>query len=419
MVRIAVDSNEHTNGASCPGIDTNDTLLQYLLHNQWPVEVCKVDNISNDYTYYYPIYPQEFKLSMDVKGKNVMDHIPTTTISKLSTNKNLNLLIYFPWEGFDLNLFNYTVVKFLNMCVEKHNIPSEKIYFVYGDINIRNTITKLPVPCLVPKSNMIGLSIFEYVSYIDSTKNNLIPDTHLKSLKGFNRPKRFLFKNGNARPHRTFLLGAFKHLDILDKFYYSWLNHYGENFDDRYFNSFFRSFSLDSTPYEDYIEAFKQLNEKSPIVLDILPESMHSRENQIKQDNKYTINSYATLVSETVIDIENRGSLFMSEKTFQPLYQLHPFVTVSCAGTLEYLRKCGYETFPELFDEGYDKITDKAERLNHIVNTVKTFVNKPITEVNDIYYSDTFLDKLIHNRQIHAQRQGRSELFKLINWLTK
>lgn len=419
MIRLLFDNKSSVNIPHCPGIDTYNSIFHILLYNGWPVELVEPDEVTNDVDYFYTVKPQEFLLNMNISQKTMIDYIPENSLNLIKNHQRVKFLVYFPWEGFDLSLYDYTVVRFFNHCVEHHNIPADKIYFVYGDRNIEHILDTLDVKFKIPYKNILGVNIFEYISYIDSTKNTLVPTDHLRSLKGYNKPKRFLFKNGNARPQRAYLLGAFHHLDLLKHFHYSWLNHYNVELNDRYLNSFFRSFSPDDTQYKEYIDSFKKLNENAPIVLDKNPDAMTSRENQILQSDKLTIDSYVTLVSETVVDMNDRGCLFTSEKTYQPIYQLHPFISVGCPGTLEYLRECGYETFPELFDETYDKMENKADRLNAIVKEVDKFTKIPTDKLNDIYYSEYILDKLVHNRLKFNQRQGRSEFFRFINWISK
>lgn len=419
MIRLLFDKKHSVNIPDCPGIDSYNSIYHILLYNGWPVKLVEPDEITDDVDYFYTVKPQEFSLNMNISQKTLVDYIPESTLNLIKTHKRVKFLIFFPWEGFDLSLHDYTIVRFINHCVDYHNIPADKIYFVFGDRNIEHILDTLDVKFKIPYENILGVNIFEYVSYIDSTKNTLIPTDHLRSLKGYNKPKRVLFKNGNARPQRAYLLGAFKHLDLLKYFYYSWLNHNNADINDRYLNTFFRSFSPDDFLYKEYIESFKILNQNAPIVLDKEPNFMSSRENQILQSDKLTIDSYVTLVSETVVDMSDRGCLFTSEKTYQPIYQLHPFITVGCPGTLEYLRNCGYETFPELFDETYDKMENKADRLNAIIKEVDKFTKIPTDKLNDIYYSDYILDKLVHNRLKFNQRQGRSEFFRFINWISK
>jgi len=60
--------------------------------------------------------------------------------------------------------------------------------------------------------------------------------------------------------------------------------------------------------------------------------------------------------------------LHLTEKTFKPICLGMPFVMVSCAGSLEYLRSFGFQTFGTLWDESYDQETDDFRRLERIAD---------------------------------------------------
>ena len=50
----------------------------------------------------------------------------------------------------------------------------------------------------------------------------------------------------------------------------------------------------------------------------------------------------------------------LTEKAFRPIVMQQPFVLVSCRGSLEYLRRYGFKTFGEFWNEDYD---DKGDDL--------------------------------------------------------
>ena len=80
-----------------------------------------------------------------------------------------------------------------------------------------------------------------------------------------------------------------------------------------------------------------------------------------------------------------------------------------------YLQQQGYETFPELFDESYDQVTDRAKRLSIIMNNIEKWCNKDIKELHKKYWS--VWDKLEHNRKHFFARKHRSEWQDLLNLL--
>jgi len=65
--------------------------------------------------------------------------------------------------------------------------------------------------------------------------------------------------------------------------------------------------------------------------------------------------------------------LHLTEKTFKPICLQMPFVLVSNAGSLEYLRMYGFKTFDSIWDESYDDEVDDHQRLEKIAKLLKYF----------------------------------------------
>jgi len=75
------------------------------------------------------------------------------------------------------------------------------------------------------------------------------------------------------------------------------------------------------------------------------------------------------VVLETVFD-DNK--LHLTEKSLRPLACGHPFILVSTPGSLKYLKQYGFRTFSDYFDESYDSIQDPVQRLEAVVNLMKS-----------------------------------------------
>ncbi len=61
----------------------------------------------------------------------------------------------------------------------------------------------------------------------------------------------------------------------------------------------------------------------------------------------------------------------ITEKTFKAIALEMPFVLVAPAGSLEYLREYGFQTFDGIFDESYDTETDDIIRVEKVVQLLK------------------------------------------------
>lgn len=56
----------------------------------------------------------------------------------------------------------------------------------------------------------------------------------------------------------------------------------------------------------------------------------------------------------------------ITEKPFKPILNFHPYVVLGSLGSLGMIRAYGFDTFPELFDEGYDEATTLRTRFDTV-----------------------------------------------------
>lgn len=92
--------------------------------------------------------------------------------------------------------------------------------------------------------------------------------------------------------------------------------------------------------------------------------------------------SLCYLVTETVYFGRR---LHLTEKTFKPICLRMPFIMVSAAGSLEYLRSYGFQTFGSLWDESYDHETDDLLRMQRITNLVRDLDRMTTQELHSLY----------------------------------
>jgi len=117
-------------------------------------------------------------------------------------------------------------------------------------------------------------------------------------------------------------------------------------------------------------------------------------------------NSLIHVVTETVY----RGrKKHLTEKSFKPIVMQQPFVIQSCKGSLEYLRRYGFKTFSEFWDESYDEADDSTrtyeigkllESINNMTQKEKTHlqtaVNSTVEHNYNWFYGEEF-EKLLWN----------------------
>jgi hypothetical protein len=91
------------------------------------------------------------------------------------------------------------------------------------------------------------------------------------------------------------------------------------------------------------------------------------------------VDTVCSIVSETN---DNDTDIFMTEKIWKPIIAQHIFVVHGNHLYLQKLREVGFKTFGSYFDESYDLISDRDEKVDAIVSLCK---NLKTANWQDIY----------------------------------
>jgi len=94
------------------------------------------------------------------------------------------------------------------------------------------------------------------------------------------------------------------------------------------------------------------------------------------------ITSNIEVVLETLFDDDR---LHLTEKTLRPIVCRQPFMLMATHGSLEYLRRYGFETFNDLLDESYDTIIDPVARMAAVVAEMKRITQLPPAEKIELF----------------------------------
>lgn len=88
----------------------------------------------------------------------------------------------------------------------------------------------------------------------------------------------------------------------------------------------------------------------------------------------------------------------VSEKVIEAINLRKPFIIVGPPHCLEYLRKLGFQTFLDFWDESYDQEENHSKRLEKIFNLIDCINKKSIDELNKLYKE--LIPKLDYNREV-------------------
>lgn len=100
------------------------------------------------------------------------------------------------------------------------------------------------------------------------------------------------------------------------------------------------------------------------------------------------------LVVETA---QHVTGLIVSEKTYKPMAYYQPMIVIGVPGALDFIKKQGFETFDNLFDESYDLPAPFEQRLDIVVDNLSRVKCEP--------YSKLTWEKLHHNHNHFFNKQ--------------
>jgi len=106
-----------------------------------------------------------------------------------------------------------------------------------------------------------------------------------------------------------------------------------------------------------------------PLHVDSVDLSKYPVETNPKDVEYYYNDSLIHLVTETHF-FERK--IHISEKTYKPITYHHPFIIIGAAGTLAELKRMGFKTFSDFWDESYDSCHDHATRMKMVMDLVES-----------------------------------------------
>ena len=385
-----------------------------------------INDVHTNQIMYYHIQPEWIDLAFFYE--NVFHNIDEPILNLLrNPNNNIRVLIWFPSEGFHLSMPRF--LDDIIWSINDKGIPFEKVYMVYGDLNIIGSYKAYQRAKRIgddQKINVYPFNIFETnyrhecdVRYFKNHKtkgvsNELIEPNELTN--GHIRSHKFLCKNANPREHRIYIMSEIYRRGWQDQTIHSFLNRYFTPDSIGNLRSYLTQENLQlANTIDEYSKTW--LKEKTPIILDHDADTIGNQMNQRVLVKDHFKETYFSFVTETVFESQPGAPLFVTEKTYMPFVNYHPFIITSGPGCLEYLRSEGYETFPEMFDESYDFIVDRAKRLKIIMDNIERICKMDINELHDIYWS--VWKKLKHNRNHFFNRNHNKRWNKLLEFLSR
>ena len=207
-------------------------------------------------------------------------------------------------------------------------------------------------------------------------EGNLQAQQHTKEIfDKIDKPYKFLFLNGRARPHRKYLYERFKRNGLLDQCLWTMLD--SKPTIVRHFTMVENHINIMSTPSDlkRLPDQYEVAQYREPQFGPIIPENCFLKQELFRREwgeiyltPEPYIDTYFSLVTETIC-AESPYS-FRTEKTAKPLAMGHPFIMASNAGFYRDLHNMGFKTFGHVIDESFDLIDHHQDRMDRIVKVV-------------------------------------------------
>lgn len=369
-----------------------------------------------------------------------LTNIPVETIKFIRDN-GIKIMLWLPWEPFHFYTMGHALLRVVEFC-KLHGISTSNVYF--QNCNLKSEFHKdklwntwresdTDIDEMFDLEGMLNINIrpidcfhwelftrlrgdFNRKDYFTSTvcKKQYTKDAFL-----IKRNKKFFLPIRNVKSHRVLLLAALTKKGIINDGYYSCIGIIEQilKINDRHYlkkrwalqllenclalDTFLESFDIERIDLEKVLK-------KIPIFIN-KPEGIRDG---VDIDDRCILpevnDSYFTITFETIVG--NDTDLFVTEKTYKPLFYMQPFIIIGDPHTLAYLKTKGYETFPEFFDESYDEINDPEERFIFCTEQILKLCEKDIDELHEMYIS--IKDKLIHNRKLFLSQNAKEEIQK-------
>jgi len=280
-----------------------------------------------------------------------------------------------------------------------HHIPLSKIIYLTGCMNANSLYNEwLNTKGIVDprqQMNIISFPISQdsIATYFDAYKPQ-VPEYNVDKVP----EKLFLSWNRRFRYHRISIALGLHKLNLLDKSYVSMGITDPENINVTIESKYNSYYTNDIGISLDDIHAFKN---KLPLVLDGETDTTKMCQDFLDLNRPYYQNSLVSIVTETNYDARE---VTLTEKSFKPSKEKHPFIVVGAPKTLQAFRDMGFKTFNEFWDENYDNMTDPKQRMNAIFDVFKYIGSWNKEQIVD--FRKKVKPILDHNYEILKKRQS-------------
>ena len=315
-------------------------------------------------------YYFEFKLANAFQVFPLDSLIEPNEIERIK-NRELQLVLCNSHEA-----FHSVVEGIYRDIVQRFSIPPEQVVLISESADILEQVKKISAKYNLGEIKVEWICIFEH-SIRRQKLEFLLSDPIKRPNPDKFYTKKFLNFNRRWRLHRPALVALLAANNLLDHGYVS----LGACDDRMNWSTVWNNIKNELSGNQQVTDILLA-NEQKILNLPMMYLDTHNlMENKPlleRSSNRFYDETYFSVVSETNYFTKSVYPLhpiepgrFLSEKTFKPIAQCHPFLIATVPNSLDALRKLGYKSFSPWIDESYDTELDDATRLLKIVAEIK------------------------------------------------
>jgi len=303
------------------------------------------------------------------------------------------------WFGGDESHFIW-----LDNLVDKYQLNVDDLMVITSNLNAHENYKR-------NKFKIITYNYFEdeleFASIIKKDKSNIIlfKNKYLNFIDNFNIEKHFLCFNNHPKLHRLWIFyELINNENLKNKSILSLSNQYEKNtcYD-----------VVKSTNNIELINFFKNFDSTIGYSYDTKNWKKDVQVGDTININAH-LNTFINIVTETLTDDK---IIFITEKTYKPIYVCQPFIIVGNAHSLKKLKELGYKTFDKWWDESYDNEMDLNCRLKSIIKLLEEIAKWDFHKCNLI--RQEMKEVLIHNYNKMLSNDEQYKIYTLLQTESK
>ena len=127
--------------------------------------------------------------------------------------------------------------------------------------------------------------------------------------------------------------------------------------------------------------------------------------------------TYFSVITESYFWTEPKSESYkwitaLTEKVFKG-FLLNPFILIGGYKSLEHIKRLGFETFSELFDESYDDEFDADKRYDLVFSEINRVCKMDVKKLDDIYHN-VLVEKIKYNQNVYMNYDRRQHFRKFL-----